>query len=495
MMIPAFPDNPCAGGAGTVTSVGITAPAIFAVTNSPVTTAGVIDLALVTQTANRVFAGPSTGAPAAPTFRTLVAADLGTGTATVNTVLRGDLTWGDATAIVGWTPSLNTSSPNNTVNASRLLVNSTSVNGDAVIQPKGTGALLGSLPDGTATGGNKRGQYAVDLQLSRSNNTEIASGDYCGVLSGYANFASGSYGVTSGGYSNSNTASYSTISGGSLNLNNGNYGTIGGGRSNQISGQYGTVAGGYFNAAVTYASVLGGYNNNASGQYSSITGGNNNSSAGDYAFVGGGASNSAQGANSIAIGGSSNQAVANYSTVLGGGQNYTGAQYSYAFGQGSRTWSLNQRAYGNYSSTNGNKQEEDYSLYRATTSGVSGNTAIEITADGLAAGGANRIFIQNNATYAFWGIVVGTGADTAGGTQYNYCAEFKGVVRRINAATITLLGCPTVAVMGDDSTGKLVFDIQVDTTNNALQFIGQNNVSINAYGQWMIHAKLVKLGV
>lgn len=63
-------------GGGTVTSVGLTAPSIFAVTGSPVTTAGVLALALVTQAANLVWAGPATGAAADPTFRALVAADI-----------------------------------------------------------------------------------------------------------------------------------------------------------------------------------------------------------------------------------------------------------------------------------------------------------------------------------------------------------------------------------------------------------------------------------
>jgi hypothetical protein len=66
-----------AGATGTVTSVGLTAPSsILAVTGSPVTTAGVLALALVTQAANLVWAGPTTGAAADPTFRSLVAADI-----------------------------------------------------------------------------------------------------------------------------------------------------------------------------------------------------------------------------------------------------------------------------------------------------------------------------------------------------------------------------------------------------------------------------------
>jgi len=65
------------GGGGTVTSVALTAPAsILSVTGSPVTTAGTLALSLTTQSANLVWAGPTTGSAATPTFRSLVAADL-----------------------------------------------------------------------------------------------------------------------------------------------------------------------------------------------------------------------------------------------------------------------------------------------------------------------------------------------------------------------------------------------------------------------------------
>ena len=63
---------------GTVTSVGLSLPSFITVSNSPVTTTGTLTGALATQTANTVFAGPTTGAAAAPTFRSLVAADIPT---------------------------------------------------------------------------------------------------------------------------------------------------------------------------------------------------------------------------------------------------------------------------------------------------------------------------------------------------------------------------------------------------------------------------------
>jgi len=59
-----------------VTSVALAAPSIFNVSGSPVTTTGTLTLALANQNANLVFAGPSAGGAAAPTFRALVAADL-----------------------------------------------------------------------------------------------------------------------------------------------------------------------------------------------------------------------------------------------------------------------------------------------------------------------------------------------------------------------------------------------------------------------------------
>ena len=63
-------------GNGTVTSVGLVLPSIFTVTVSPVSTAGDLTATLANQNANLIFAGPASGAAAAPTFRALVFADL-----------------------------------------------------------------------------------------------------------------------------------------------------------------------------------------------------------------------------------------------------------------------------------------------------------------------------------------------------------------------------------------------------------------------------------
>jgi hypothetical protein len=59
-----------------VTSVAVAVPARQSVSGSPITGSGTITISDNTQSANLVFSGPSSGSAAAPTFRSLVAADL-----------------------------------------------------------------------------------------------------------------------------------------------------------------------------------------------------------------------------------------------------------------------------------------------------------------------------------------------------------------------------------------------------------------------------------
>ena len=95
--------------------------------------------------------------------------------------------------------------------------------------PYFTGALIGAFPDGTALGGNTRGNYSVDWQLARTTATQVASSNY-GVISGGAGNAIGS------------NADYSTVSGGVTNViaTTGAFtataSTIGGGTGNSING-------------------------------------------------------------------------------------------------------------------------------------------------------------------------------------------------------------------------------------------------------------------
>lgn len=78
-----------AGGGGTVTSVGLSAPVQFAVSGSPVTTSGNLAFAWQSQSVNTVLAGPSSGGAASPGFRGLMEADM------PGTVLRSTASYAD----------------------------------------------------------------------------------------------------------------------------------------------------------------------------------------------------------------------------------------------------------------------------------------------------------------------------------------------------------------------------------------------------------------
>jgi hypothetical protein len=77
-------------GAGTVTSVALTMPAIFAVSGSPVVTAGTLAVTAASQAANLFWAGPPTGIPTTPSFRAIDVADVPQ-TITING--SGNVTW------------------------------------------------------------------------------------------------------------------------------------------------------------------------------------------------------------------------------------------------------------------------------------------------------------------------------------------------------------------------------------------------------------------
>ncbi len=79
---------------GTVTSAALSMPGIFSVTGSPITSSGTFSVSLANQSANTIFAGPSSGAAGAPLFRPMVIADIPTGTSGATVPLNnGANTW------------------------------------------------------------------------------------------------------------------------------------------------------------------------------------------------------------------------------------------------------------------------------------------------------------------------------------------------------------------------------------------------------------------
>lgn len=143
--------------------------------------------------------------------------------------------------------ALNTANPNGTVNSVSLTVTGGSTNADLALSPKGTGALTARVPDNTTAGGNKRGNYALDLQMSRTNAAQVASGQYSVTL----------------GANNTASANYSMVLGGQLNSATGQ-GSAAFGQSCSSSGNSSVACGSNTSADANYAF--------SSGQYSSARG-------------------------------------------------------------------------------------------------------------------------------------------------------------------------------------------------------------------------------
>jgi hypothetical protein len=179
-------------------------------------------------------------------------------------------------------------------------------NTSIVLKPNGTGAIIASVPDGTTTGGNARGQYAVDLQTFRYQNLDVASGQSSGILTGQGNRVSGDVSGIISGYLNRITTNYSIIGGGQQNNISGTNAFIGSGVSNTVSSNFSTVSGGQSNTASTntHATVVGGQSNTASGQGSTVAN-RNNTASGQYTFVSGFSNTASNGFSGI-LGGSGN---------------------------------------------------------------------------------------------------------------------------------------------------------------------------------------------
>ena len=170
----------------------------------------------------------------------------------------GGITWGTLSGLTSYEAALNTASPNNTVNISSLTVTGGGTNTFACLQANGTGAFQAQIADSTATGGNSRGSYAVDLQMSRTAATQVAGTN--GIILGGSGNTLSSSGMILGGLSNTGTSTSIFI---------------GGGENNSAG-------------SVSNATILGGYGNTVSNQGGVILGGKNNVVSADLQMVFGG---------------------------------------------------------------------------------------------------------------------------------------------------------------------------------------------------------------
>jgi hypothetical protein len=453
---------------------------------------------------------------------------------------------GGGGGLVGFTGSQNSTGVNITVNASRLLADATSVNADIVLQPKGQGAVLAQLPDGTTTGGNKRNSYSVDLQTVRDNAAQVASGQYSVITGGQSSTASGQHSFIGSGQSNTTSGSHAVVGGGFTNSATDTYTFIGGGYANSVTS----------NAAI----VVGGETNSASGQYSTIIGGRNNVASNSYAIAGGRSSTAqsyasialgesvyVNGSNSVGIGknvyidtsnsygignninasgavegvfigtaitsntnigachvgspysnvgsGNYNTIVGgynhtmsltnpSYATIIGGENNVANGSYSIAMGEGALAPVNGSRAYASgYFSTQGDAQLVELLVRKNTNDG----TAQELCA-GTSASNANTLIVAIDTAVSFDILVTARNAATNGESAG---WTIRGVIAN-DGGTVAFVGTPVVTSIGANAGASTwLIAVNADNTNKRL--------AVNATGQvgkaigWVAHIRSTQL--
>lgn len=115
----------------------------------------------------------------------------------------GNLSWsssGGGGILSHISETYSTTSPYSAIaSGEELQASGTASNIDLVLSSKGNGAVYANAADNTSTGGNLRGTNAVDWQMSRTANTQVASGNYAVVSGGQNNAAGGIYSAIPGG--------------------------------------------------------------------------------------------------------------------------------------------------------------------------------------------------------------------------------------------------------------------------------------------------------
>jgi len=314
----------------------------------------------------------------------------------------------------------------------------TTVNGNMVVSPNGTGAFVAD-DDATA---DARGDYAVDMQLSRANADEVASGNYSVVGGGNSNTAS-DYNSTVGGGGGNEASSYNS--------------TVGGGGGNTASGEYSTVGGGSNNEASNYYSTVGGgYTNTASGAWSTVGGGggfgNGNTASGNYSTVGGGSNNEASG----------------YCSTVPGGRDALADKY------GQRAYAAGEFA------AQGDCQQSDLVARNATTDATAN---VELFLDG----NDDQLTIPTDTAWAFDILITAAEQGMANAKKFHR----TGLVVNDGGST-TIAAEDTIGTdLTIGSPGAWAVDIDVDDTNDALKIEVTGEAATNI--RWGAHVRLMEV--
>ena len=188
---------------GTVTSVGMAGDGIIfspTVTGSPTTTSGTLTPQLLSQSANKVLAGPNSGQAATPTFRALAAADL---PASITSSTSGNA--GTATALAT-TPSQC---------AGSSLAQGIAANGNANCLGSQSGNSVYAAPNGSSGNASFRPLVAADLPASITSNT-TGNASTATALASNPNQCTGSNwatGISSSGNANCLQPGFGNLSG------------------------------------------------------------------------------------------------------------------------------------------------------------------------------------------------------------------------------------------------------------------------------------------
>jgi hypothetical protein len=323
-----------------------------------------------------------------------------------------DAASGGGGGLTYFTEAENTSAPNGTVYVDSLTAAASSTNADFAIIAKGNGALIANIPDNITTGGNKRGQYAVDWQRTRSSADRVASGNYSAIIGGNNNIANST-------------------------------GSIAGGANAVASNQYSISLGLTNTAGGLYSTSIG--SGNTASQQNSVALGGNNTASGAYAFV--------VGVNGIASG--------QFATSIGN-ENTASGNVSFAHGAYSSSFSIyGRKVYASgRESTSGDAQKSTFILRERTTN----DTATTLTSDSGAASTTNQVILQNNNAFRFKGTIIGKQSGSTNVAAWDIDGL---IVRGANAAATTLIVSNVNVVDNTPTFGTPT--LAADTTNGGLR--------------------------
>ena len=312
-----------------------------------------------------------------------------------------------------FTEAQSTASPNVVVPVESLTATAAATNADVAIVPKGTGAFMLAVPN-NGLGGDKRGQYAVDLQLNnRTVSSRVASGN-SSITIGRDNTASGTDSLCLGALGNATNTQSMIIGSGTS--------------SGAASIAFGTsvVASNTVSASIGNLCTASGTNSMALGHSSGATG--------DFSYALG-REHTVSGVVASAIGGQACISSGSRSIVIGHSSIANG-DYSFALGYQSNSFSVYGRqtyASGRFLTT-GDAQKSLLVLRIATPS----DTPTILTSDAGVAAATNQLFINTYSTIRFKGTIVGR-AQSGGPTDVGVW-DIDGVMSRATATPQLTVG-------------------------------------------------------